>query len=108
MRATQMIPDFWQEVAQGALPTLYAATSPDAVGGGYYGPGGFAELTGKPTRARMPRRAQDEKTAQQFWQVAEQLTLLTGLVRATLLLLLFGKSRPVATHSDTTATARQT
>lgn len=73
MRVTQMIPGFWQEVAQGALPTLYAATSPDAAGGGYYGPGGFAELTGKPTMARMPRRAQDEKTAQRLWQVSERL-----------------------------------
>ena len=27
-----------QTAAEGALPQLYAATSPDAVGGGYYGP----------------------------------------------------------------------
>src|SRR5439155_5206548 len=46
MQVTRMIPGFWQEIAQGALPTLYAATSPLAVGGCYYGPGGFAVLTG--------------------------------------------------------------
>jgi len=69
-----MIPGFWQEIAQGALPTLYAATSPLAVGGGYYGPGGFAELTGMPAVARIPRRARNEKTAQRLWQVSEQLT----------------------------------
>ncbi len=74
MRITRMIPGFWQEIAQGALPTLYAATSPLAVGGGYYGPGGFAELTGMPAVARIPRRARNEKTAQRLWQVSEQLT----------------------------------
>jgi NAD(P)-dependent dehydrogenase (short-subunit alcohol dehydrogenase family) len=74
MQVTRMIPGFWQEIAQGALPTLYAATSPLAVGGGYYGPGGFAELTGMPAPARIPRRARNEQTAQQLWQVSEQLT----------------------------------
>ena len=74
MQVTRMIPGFWQEIAQGALPTLYAATSPLAVGGGYYGPGGFAELTGMPAVARIPRRARNEQAAQQLWQVSEQLT----------------------------------
>ena len=74
MQMTRMIPGFWQEIAQGALPTLYAATSPLALGGGYYGPGGFAELTGMPAVARIPRRARNEQAAQQLWQVSEQLT----------------------------------
>src|SRR5258708_15964982 len=74
MQVTRMIPSFWQEIAQGALPTLYAATSPLALGGGYYGPGGFAELTGMPAVARIPRRARNEQIAQQLWQVSEQLT----------------------------------
>jgi hypothetical protein len=74
MQVTRMIPGFWQEIAQGALPTLYAATSPLAVGGGYYGPGGFAELTGMPAVARIPRRARNEQTAQRLWQVSEQHT----------------------------------
>jgi NAD(P)-dependent dehydrogenase (short-subunit alcohol dehydrogenase family) len=74
MQVTRMIPGFWQEIAQGALPTLYAATSPLALGGGYYGPGGFAELTGMPAVATIPRRARNEQTAQRLWQVSEQLT----------------------------------
>jgi len=74
MQMTRMIPGFWQEIAQGALPTLYAATSPLALGGGYYGPGGFAELTGMPAVARIPRRARNEQSAQQLWQVSEELT----------------------------------
>src|SRR5712691_9238436 len=74
MRLTRMIPGFWQEIAQGALPTLYAATSPLALGGGYYGPGGFAELTGMPAVARIPGRARNEQTAQRLWHVSEKLT----------------------------------
>ncbi len=32
--------------SEGALPTLYAATAPDAQDGGYYGPAGFQEMSG--------------------------------------------------------------
>ncbi len=74
MQVTRMIPGFWQEIPQGALPTLYAATSSLAVGAGYYGPGGFGELTGMPAAARIPRKAQDENTARRLWQVSEELT----------------------------------
>ena len=78
-RLTQMIPGFYQEIAQGALPTLYAATDPLAAGAGYYGPGGFGELTGMPTAARIPRKALDENTARRLWQVSEELTGSTSL-----------------------------
>src|SRR5260370_33657377 len=63
MQVTRMIPGFWQEVAQGALPTLYAATSPLAVGGGYYGPGGLTALSGTRAVARIPRRGLNSQTA---------------------------------------------
>jgi NAD(P)-dependent dehydrogenase (short-subunit alcohol dehydrogenase family) len=63
----------WQEVPQGILPALYASASPDAVGGGYYGPGGFAELTGAPAPARVPRRARSAADAARLWRVSEQL-----------------------------------
>lgn len=59
---------------QGALPTLYAATSPDAVNGGYYGPDGFQEMNGLPKPARIPRRALDEADAAELWTRAEELT----------------------------------
>jgi NAD(P)-dependent dehydrogenase (short-subunit alcohol dehydrogenase family) len=35
------------------LPTLFAATSPTAQGGAYYGPDGMAEMRGAPTVARI-------------------------------------------------------
>lgn len=74
MRLSTRIPGIWQEIPQGCLPTLFAATSPLAVGGGYYGPGGFAEMHGLPQAARIPSKAKNEQTARRLWEVSEQLT----------------------------------
>jgi NAD(P)-dependent dehydrogenase (short-subunit alcohol dehydrogenase family) len=60
--------------AQGALPTLYAATEPRAAGGDYIGPEGLYELRGYPGRARMSRRAADRRLGAQLWSVAEDCT----------------------------------
>lgn len=60
--------------AEGALPTLYAATAPDARGGGYYGPSGFQELKGPPGPAAIAQRAKDPDVAQRLWDVSRQLT----------------------------------
>jgi hypothetical protein len=43
-----------QEVGPGTEPFLYAATSPGAVNGGYYGPGGRFGLVGPTTTVRPP------------------------------------------------------
>jgi NAD(P)-dependent dehydrogenase (short-subunit alcohol dehydrogenase family) len=63
-----------QSAADGALPTLFAATSPEAVAGGYYGPSRRFEMKGPPKRARVARRARDEAAAARLWDVSEQLT----------------------------------
>lgn len=78
MRLSGRIPGLWQEVPQGCLPALYAATSPRAAGGAYYGPDGFLEMTGSPKLAWVPRQARDENVAGQLWQVSEQLTVPFG------------------------------
>lgn len=70
-KASQRISGLWKEIAQGVLPALYAATSPDAESGGYYGPGGFGELTGPPAPARVPTRALDEVDSARLWEVTE-------------------------------------
>jgi NAD(P)-dependent dehydrogenase (short-subunit alcohol dehydrogenase family) len=70
-------PGVSQDAAAGALPTLYAATSPDAVGSGYYGPNGFQELNGLPAPANVPRRALDATTAAELWRRGEELTQVT-------------------------------
>jgi hypothetical protein len=49
------------EIEDGILPALYAAASPQAGGGAFYGPGGFYELAG-------------EADARRLWEVFEALT----------------------------------
>lgn len=63
-----------QSAAQGALPTLFAATSLRAVAGGYYGPDGLLELTGSPAPAKIMAKAQRRDVAARLWQTSEQLT----------------------------------
>lgn len=63
-----------QATAKGALPTLYAATSPDAKGGAYYGPNGMGEIWGYPAPAKPEPQALDEAAARRLWKVSESLT----------------------------------
>jgi NAD(P)-dependent dehydrogenase (short-subunit alcohol dehydrogenase family) len=63
-----------QSAAAGALPVLFAATSPEARGGDYYGPGGLMEMKGPPRRARISDRARDEALARRLWDESERLT----------------------------------
>jgi len=63
-----------QSAADGAWPTLYAATSSDAVGGGYYGPSHMLEMKGPPKVAFISRRAQDPEAARRLWALSERLT----------------------------------
>lgn len=63
----------FQPAAQGALPTLFAATAPEAKGGGYYGPSGFAEVRGAPGEATVPKQAQDMRVASRLWETSERL-----------------------------------
>jgi NAD(P)-dependent dehydrogenase (short-subunit alcohol dehydrogenase family) len=63
-----------QSAAEGALPTLYAATSPDAKGGAYYGPDGFYELKGAPREARIMPQASNKNAAARLWEISEALT----------------------------------
>ena len=63
-----------QEPPAGALPTLYAATAADVVGGDYFGPQGWFEMTGPPAKAYMSKHARDDEAAQRLWALSEQLT----------------------------------
>jgi len=60
--------------AAGALPTLFAATSPEARGAGYYGPNGFSEMKGQPAAAYIAPQAKDAAVAKRLWTISEQLT----------------------------------
>lgn len=63
--------------ADGALPTLRAATDPAATGGSYWGPARLFALNGPPEPAKFPRRARDVAVAARLWDVSEQLTGVT-------------------------------
>jgi NAD(P)-dependent dehydrogenase (short-subunit alcohol dehydrogenase family) len=63
-----------QSAAEGAWPTLFAATSPAAEPGGYYGPNGFYELKGAPRSAKIMPRAKDFAVAAMLWDVSATLT----------------------------------
>jgi NAD(P)-dependent dehydrogenase (short-subunit alcohol dehydrogenase family) len=65
---------FVQNVDAGLLPALYAATSPQAQGGRFYGPDGLGQFTGAPTELTVYRAARDEAAAARLWDVSERLT----------------------------------
>jgi len=73
----QMVqPVLSQSAAQGALPTLFAATAVGAIPGGYYGPDGVLELQGSPAPAKIASKAERRDTAARLWQESERLTSL--------------------------------
>ena len=63
-----------QSPDQGALPTLYAAAAPDVEGGDYYGPDGFHELRGGPTKVDVIAEGIDPAVGQKLWGISEELT----------------------------------
>lgn len=60
--------------AEGALPTLYAATASDVQGGDYIGPDGLFGARGKPVKTRSSKVSYAESQAQELWHVSEELT----------------------------------
>lgn len=70
---------FAQSADMGALPTLYAATAADVVGGAFYGPDGFAEQRGYPHRVSSTRASRDEVVARALWQRSQDFTAVSFL-----------------------------
>lgn len=67
-------PLLMQNDAMGALPTEYAATSPDVHGGEYIGPDGMGEIKGYPKVVQPRPQALDEASGKQLWSASERLT----------------------------------
>jgi NAD(P)-dependent dehydrogenase (short-subunit alcohol dehydrogenase family) len=63
-----------QKPKMGALPTLYAAAAPDVQGGDYYGPRGWQEMRGYPTKVQSSDSSYDTTVAAKLWTVSEELT----------------------------------
>jgi NAD(P)-dependent dehydrogenase (short-subunit alcohol dehydrogenase family) len=62
---------------QGALPALYAATSPQAEGGRLYGPKGFQHMAGAPAEQKPYTPFAGTQDAERLWLLSEQLTGVT-------------------------------
>ena len=74
----RFLPFMWQEIDEGILPALYAAASPGAEGGAFYGPRGIGELAGGGVQiAKIPQRSTNEGDNRRLWEVSEQLTGVT-------------------------------
>jgi NAD(P)-dependent dehydrogenase (short-subunit alcohol dehydrogenase family) len=65
-----------QSAADGALPSLYAATGP-AEPGAFYGPSRFGGLRGAPKRVGSSAASKDVDTARELWKLSEELTGVT-------------------------------
>jgi NAD(P)-dependent dehydrogenase (short-subunit alcohol dehydrogenase family) len=76
-RARRYMAFMFQPADRGALPTLFAATSPEARGGAYYGPRHLGETRGPVHEARVPAAARDEAVARRLWEESERLTGLS-------------------------------
>jgi NAD(P)-dependent dehydrogenase (short-subunit alcohol dehydrogenase family) len=61
-----------QSARAAARPALYAALSPEAVGGAYYGP--LFAFAGPPRRALPPLRARNSRLRAELWTLSEELT----------------------------------
>jgi NAD(P)-dependent dehydrogenase (short-subunit alcohol dehydrogenase family) len=63
-----------QSAAQGALPSLRAATDPAVLGGQYYGPDGLGEMKGSPKLVKSSKQSHDAELQRRLWTVSEALT----------------------------------
>lgn len=71
---TPLANPFFNSAAQGALPSLYAATSPEVTGMGYYGPTKRGESVHSAGKARIAEHILDEAIARQLWDKSVELT----------------------------------
>lgn len=63
-----------QKAEKGVLPTLRAATDPDAISGDYFGPDGFREMRGNPVKVKSNAMSFNAQKAEQLWTLSEKLT----------------------------------
>ena len=73
----------YQSAEAGSLPLLFAATSPNARKGGYYGPDGRNEAKGNPTAAFEPVVTKDAAIGRRLWDESERVTGMQFVVSAS-------------------------
>jgi protochlorophyllide reductase len=72
--AYRLMAPMFQSAAMGALPQLFAATSPDASPGGHYGPDRLGGMRGWPALARVAPKALNREDRRRLWELSESLT----------------------------------
>lgn len=60
--------------AQGAWPTLMAATSMQLQGGDYCGPGGFRQISGPAVKVAAAARSRHQENARRLWDLSVEMT----------------------------------
>ncbi|MDD3763910.1 MAG: oxidoreductase [Nevskiales bacterium] len=70
---------FGQAPGNGARPILYAAAGGDVDGGSFWGPDGFGEMSGEPTRVKPSAPALDDAQCARLWTLCEAATGLRYL-----------------------------
>ena len=63
-----------QDMAGGAMPTLYAATVPNLPGGTLVGPGSLMRTKGFPRPEKPSPKATDPRLGRRLWELSEELT----------------------------------
>ena len=71
-----------QSAEAGSLPLLFAATSPNARKGGYYGPDGRNEAKGSPTAAFEPAVTKNATVGRRLWDESERVIDMQFVVSA--------------------------
>ncbi len=65
---------FFNSAAQGAWPTLLAATGEDVEGGDYFGPSGLGEFAGTAVKVESNSKSHDEDLANRLWDLSIDMT----------------------------------
>ena len=68
--------------AEGALPTLMAATAPEVAGGDYFGPMRWGEMAHSAEKVQTDRPSRDEADAQRLWDLSLSLTGVSDATQA--------------------------
>ncbi len=69
--------------AEGALPTLMAATAPEVEGGDYFGPMRWGEMAHSAEKVQTDRPSRDEADAQRLWDLSLSLTGVSDATQTT-------------------------
>jgi hypothetical protein len=70
-------PNLGQAAAEGAVPTLRAATDPEVNGGDYLGPSQMMESRGPAVKVKARPKAYDVHDARGLWEASIELTGVT-------------------------------